>query len=117
MSKYIKDTLIISVSMILFMVLVMFIFTLPLYETPSPPLPTPPPPPPIDQPMSIEEMIRIESVKVGFDPLISLKIADCESALGKYRINFEGSGAEGLFQFKPMTFNGYCSGDIKSDLD
>lgn len=47
----------------------------------------------------------------------AIKIATCESQLGKYRKNWEGSSAEGLFQFMPKTFNAYCEGDIKSDQD
>jgi hypothetical protein len=45
------------------------------------------------------------------------RIATCESQMGKYRKNWSGSSATGLFQFMPKTFNAYCSGDIKSDRD
>ena len=44
------------------------------------------------------------------------RIAKCESNLGKYRDNFEGSGATGLFQFKPKTWNNYCEGNINNDI-
>jgi hypothetical protein len=45
------------------------------------------------------------------------RIATCESQMGKYRKNFQGSSAEGLFMFMPKTWNAYCDGDIKSDRD
>jgi hypothetical protein len=45
------------------------------------------------------------------------RIATCESQLGKYRTNWEGSGAEGLLMFKPATFDWACEGDIKNDVD
>jgi len=46
-----------------------------------------------------------------------IRIATCESQLGKYRQNWEGSGAEGLLQFKKITFSNYCSGEINNDID
>ena len=48
---------------------------------------------------------------------IAENIAQCESNFGLYLTNFEGSGAYGLFQFKPMTWNAYCEGDINSFID
>lgn len=44
-------------------------------------------------------------------------IAICESQLGRYKTNWEGSGAYGLFQFKKQTWDNYCEGDIRSDRD
>ena len=45
------------------------------------------------------------------------RIATCESQMGKYRSNFQGSSATGLFQFMPRTFYDYCSGDVNNDID
>ncbi len=45
------------------------------------------------------------------------RIATCESQMGKYRKNWQGSLATGLFQFMPRTWNAYCEGDIESDID
>lgn len=50
------------------------------------------------------------------DPETAIRIATCESQLGKYRDNWEGSGATGLFQFKPRTWNAYCEGSIDDDI-
>jgi len=46
-----------------------------------------------------------------------VRIAICESRMGKYRKNWEGSSAEGLLMFKPATFAAYCAGSIKNDKD
>lgn len=47
----------------------------------------------------------------------AVRVARCESMLGKYKTNWEGSSAYGLFQFMPKTFNAYCKGDIKNNYD
>jgi len=47
----------------------------------------------------------------------TLRIADCESKLGKYRENWQGSSARGLLMFMPSTFNAYCKGNIDNDID
>ena len=47
----------------------------------------------------------------------AIRIANCESKMGKYKVNWEGSSAYGLFQFMPKTFNAYCKGDIKNNYD
>ena len=54
-------------------------------------------------------------LKYADDTKTALRIADCESKLGLYRKNWEGSSAEGLFMFMPSTWNAYCSGSIKDD--
>ena len=51
------------------------------------------------------------------DVVTAKRVADCESKTGLYRNNWQGSSAEGLFMFMPSTFNAYCSGDIKNDID
>lgn len=65
------------------------------------------------KPVSVKDLIN----EYADNPKLVLKIATCESQLGKYRENWEGSGAEGLLMFKPQTWNAYCEGDIKSDVD
>lgn len=51
------------------------------------------------------------------DVITAKRIATCESQMGKYRKNFQGSSATGLFQFTVGTWNSNCDGDIKSDID
>lgn len=51
------------------------------------------------------------------NPEVVKRIAICESDMGKYRKNLQGSSAEGLLQFMPRTFKANCEGDIKSDKD
>jgi len=55
------------------------------------------------QKVSITDLITYHAKKANFDSQTALKIAKCESQLGKYRENWENSGAIGLFQFKPRT--------------
>ena len=65
----------------------------------------------------VKEAVEDLIYKYADNPKLVLRIATCESQLGKYRQNWEGSGAEGLLMFKPKTFNAYCEGDIKNDID
>lgn len=65
------------------------------------------------QEYSVEQLIEI----YADDPVTAKRIASCESQMGKYRKNWSGSSATGLFQFMPKTFNAYCSGDIENDID
>jgi len=51
------------------------------------------------------------------NPNLVISIATCESSLGRYRTNFQNSGAIGLLQFKPSTWRAYCQGDINNDTD
>ena len=62
-------------------------------------------------------MIKRIAKEKKFDENIALRIATRESQLGKYRYNFEGSSAVGLFQFMPRTFESFCKGDINNDED
>ena len=64
----------------------------------------------------IEKIERITDEQ-GFNTETALRIAECESQFGKYRKNWEGSGATGLYHFMPRTFNAYCQGDINNDED
>lgn len=47
----------------------------------------------------------------------AIRIATCESQLGKYQTNWSGSSAYGLFQFTQGTWEHYCSGSIDSYID
>jgi hypothetical protein len=67
--------------------------------------------------MTIEQKIVFYANQYDVDPVTSLRIAECESQFGKYKYNWEGSGATGLYQFKPSTFNYFCDGDIMNDED
>jgi len=67
--------------------------------------------------VDIATLITNHAKIAHFDEIVALRIADCESKMGKYRENWEGSGAIGLFQFKPSTWNAYCEGDINNDED
>lgn len=63
---------------------------------------------------AIEALIRIMAGDRAED---AVRVARCESMLGKYNQNWQGSSAYGLFQFMPKTFNAYCKGDIKNNYD
>ncbi|NCD07196.1 MAG: hypothetical protein EOL97_13865 [Spirochaetia bacterium] len=66
---------------------------------------------------TIEQAIINYSIDNGINYETSLRIADCESKMGKYKVNWDGSSAYGLYQFMPRTFNAYCQGSIESDID
>ncbi len=66
---------------------------------------------------TLEQMIVQYSIDYGINYETSLRIAHCESKMGKYKTNWEGSSAYGLYQFMPRTFNAYCQGSIESDID
>jgi len=68
-------------------------------------------------PADTEAKIRFYARLEGFDEEKAVSIAVCESQLGKYKENWEGSGAYGLYQFKPKTWKHFCKGDIESDDD
>lgn len=61
--------------------------------------------------------IRVLSKINDFDEYTAVKIAECESQFGKYKVNWQGSSAYGLYQFMPSTFNDYCEGYIENDID
>lgn len=65
----------------------------------------------------VECWIEVYAEQYGVDVEVAKRIAVCESQMGKYRENWEGSGAVGVFQFKPKTFFAYCEGNIQSDKD
>ena len=66
---------------------------------------------------SIENDIIVQSYLNGIDPVVSLEIATCESQLGKYPVNWEGSSASGVYMFTSGTWNAYCKGDVMNPHD
>ena len=56
---------------------------------------------------TITEAIINYSIDNNINYEISLRIADCESKMGKYKTNVEGSSAYGIYQFMPRTLNAY----------
>ena len=69
---------------------------------------------PYTERQAVEALIRIMA---GDLTDTAIRIANCESKMGKYKVNWEGSSAYGLFQFMPKTFNAYCKGDINNNYD
>ena len=64
---------------------------------------------------TIEQAIINYSIDNNINYEISLAIADCESKMGKYKINWSGSSAKGIFMFIDSTWNAYCQGDVMND--
>jgi hypothetical protein len=64
-----------------------------------------------------QDKIIAISQELNFDETVALRIARCESQFGKYKVNWQGSSAYGLYQFMPKTFNAYCDGSIENDED
>lgn len=69
---------------------------------------------PYTETQAVETLIRIMA---GDLTDTAIRIAECESQLGTYKKNWQGSSAYGLFQFMPKTFNAYCKGNIKNNYD
>ena len=72
---------------------------------------------PVASNTTLEQAIINYSIDNNINYEISLRIADCESKMGKYKYNLQGSSAYGLYQFMPKTFYSLCQGDIESDID
>jgi hypothetical protein len=64
-----------------------------------------------------EDLITRLSTERGFDVNVALKIADCESKTGKYKTNWQGSSAKGIYMFTDRTWENYCDGDVMDDYD
>lgn len=64
-----------------------------------------------------EELIREMASKYDVCPETAIRIAKCESQLGKYPINWEGSSAKGVYQFIDKTWDNYCDGDVLNEED
>jgi len=60
------------------------------------------------------EIIR-QSEAVGFNASTALRIASCESHLRYNALN--ASGAAGVYQFKPRTWEVYCEGSVMNYKD
>ena len=72
---------------------------------------------PVASNATLEQAIINYSIDNNINYEISLRIAECESKMGKYKYNLQGSSAYGLYQFMPKTFYSLCQGDIESDID
>jgi hypothetical protein len=66
---------------------------------------------------NIEVLIREKSRAVGFDEDLAFTIAKRESQMGKYKVNWEGSSAKGIYQIIDKTWKNYCVGDVMNDSD
>lgn len=53
----------------------------------------------------------------NLDPREAIKIAQCESSLGKQKRNKQGSSASGVFMFINKTWDSYCEGYQMNDDD
>ncbi len=71
----------------------------------------------LDTPSPVEASIRYYSEEYGVDTKTALRIAKCESQMGKYKINWSGSSAKGVYQFIDKTWEHYCDGDVMNDED
>lgn len=67
-----------------------------------------------DAPRGIVGLISRYTVNVPDETAV--RIARCESQLGKYTKN-PTSSATGLFQFTKGTWENYCEGDVTNDVD
>ena len=61
--------------------------------------------------------IVIMSELYDVDTQTALEIATCESQMGKYPINWEGSSAKGVYMFTDGTWDAYCEGDAMNPHD
>ncbi|MBN1113489.1 MAG: transglycosylase SLT domain-containing protein [Bacteroidales bacterium] len=62
-------------------------------------------------------MVREMAIEYGVNPDTAIRIANCESKMGKYQYNLQGSSAKGLFQFIDNTWKHYCEGDVLNNKD
>jgi len=69
------------------------------------------------EPISIQEKIIKIASENDFCIETALNIAECESQFGKYKHNWTGSTAKGIYQFIDKTWEDYCDGDVLNDED
>jgi hypothetical protein len=62
-----------------------------------------------------KEIIRL-CTKYDFPIKTALKIAECESGMGKYLVNSQSS-AKGIYQFIDETWERNCKGDVMNATD
>lgn len=63
-----------------------------------------------------ETMIRQMAAHYGINADTAVRIAWCESKMGKYKHNWEGSSAKGVYMFIDKTWANYCEGDVLDDI-
>jgi hypothetical protein len=66
---------------------------------------------------SPKELIIRLAEENNFDVNTAIRIATCESQLGLYKYNLQGSSAKGIYQFIDKTWEHYCDGDVLNDED
>ena len=66
---------------------------------------------------TIPEMIVTIAHNNNVNIATAIRIANCESKLGKYKTNWEGSTAKGVYMFTDKTWKNYCTGDVMNDYD
>lgn len=71
----------------------------------------------LDSPNPIEATIRHYADEYSVDVETSLRIATCESQMGKYKTNWSGSSAKGIYMFIDRTWKYSCEGDVMNDED
>ena len=71
----------------------------------------------LDSPNPIEATIRHYASEYGVDVNTAIRIATCESQMGKYKTNWSGSSAKGVYMFISSTWEYYCDGDVLNDED
>ena len=64
----------------------------------------------------VEFEIRVQSKLQGFNEEVAVRIARCESTLGKFKTNNQSS-AKGVYQFIDKTWANYCEGDVMNNED
>lgn len=72
---------------------------------------------PIHSQATLEDTIIQYSIHNDINYETSLRIAMCESKMGKYKHNLQGSSAKGIFQFIDSTWKNYCEGDVLNNED
>ena len=71
----------------------------------------------LDSNNPIEATIRHYASEYGVDVNTALRIATCESQMGKYKNNWSGSSAKGVYMFIDRTWKYSCEGDVLNDED
>jgi hypothetical protein len=61
--------------------------------------------------LTVEDKIKRSAIKNGVDVNTALRIAQCESSMGKNIIS-KTSTARGIYQFIFKTWDTYCEGDV-----
>lgn len=66
--------------------------------------------------MPIEQEIRYWSLVNDVNPVVAIRIANCESKMGTQLFN-KTSSAKGIYQFLDKTWLNYCKGNVLNRTD